>query len=447
MSINQLLHIGQRALQAYDAGMNAVAQNVANADTEGYHRRRVTMSSDATGSNGVIIGPPGATDRMAGVSVQQFERVRDRLLSASAREAQTGLGGAEEEARIMGGVEGAFAVGTDGSLSNTLGDFWNAWSDVADNPTDIGARETLLSSAASLTSTFGQIDQDLSRIQNETQNVLSRGVEDANGLITKIADLNGQIQSARAAGSPNLSAEDERDQLVKQLASFAPVNVQEKDAGYMVSINGKNVVQGDNAQTLSLDETSNTLSLDGTTTQLSLSNEQGKLGAWTHTLQTALPGVRNDLDALADKIVTDVNDLHEDGYNLNDNDGIAFFAGNSASTISVNPNLTPEQIAASDVQGEHGNANQALDILDLREGIDNEAVRIVTDVGTQVEQANKRASSQSAVLAQAEGMERGVSGVSLDEEMTKMIEYQQAYAASSRVIQTAQQMMDTLLSL
>ena len=44
-------------------------------------------------------------------------------------------------------------------------------------------------------------------------------------------------------------------------------------------------------------------------------------------------------------------------------------------------------------------------------------------------------------------MEQGVSGVSLDEEMTNLIQYQQAFAAAARVLDTAQQMFDTLLAL
>ena len=58
-----------------------------------------------------------------------------------------------------------------------------------------------------------------------------------------------------------------------------------------------------------------------------------------------------------------------------------------------------------------------------------------------------RAVGQTAVLDHLMGMERGVSGVSLDEEMTNLIQYQQAFAASARVLNTAQQMFDTLLNL
>ncbi len=452
MSVNQLLHIGRRALQTYDAGLNSVAQNVANAESEGYSRRRLRMSSETTHSPGVIMGPPGTSDRMAGVSVESFERMRDRLLQDASREAQTGLGAAEEEARLLGNIESAFAVGTDGSLTRTMNDFWNAWSDVADNPTDTGARQALLSKAESLTTAFNRIDQDLQRLDAEATQALQGGVESANSLITRLADLNGQIETARAAGSPDLGAEDERDQVVKQLSELAPVNVQENDNEYTVSINGKTVVEGTTAQTLEMDGASGILELKGTDTALALSNEDGKLGAWTHTLGTTLPGIRGALDTLANNLTTEVNAAHQSGYGLNDaTGGRDFFdpAGTSASSIRLSASLTPDQVAASSAPNENGNADNALNLFDLRNtaGLDDAAIDLVSDVGSQLASANKRASAESAVLTQTEGMERGVSGVSLDEEMANMIKYQQGYAASARIVRTAQEMMDTLLSL
>lgn len=470
MSINQLLEISRRSFQTYDAGLNTVAQNVANAETEGYHRRRINLASSSTEAPGVLMGPPGKAERMTGVSIESYERVRDRLFATSAREARTGMGAAEEESRILGGVESTFAVGSDGSLSNVLNDFWNAWSDVADNPTDAGAREALLGRAQTLTTTFNRINRDMEQLRSETKQVLSGGISTVNSTLERIGELNAQIQKARSAGSPNLTAEDERDQLVDKLAEFAPVQVQEDDAtGYTVTMHGLTVVQGSDAQALELKTTSRTpppnfpsetteIQLKGTNVTFpTLTSDDGKLGAWTRTLNKTLPGVRNDLDALVNDIVTKVNTQHTAGYDLNGNPGGDFFDASSttASTMKLDAAMTdPALIAAAAEDPANpgtsdgpGNGDQALAIFDERGPIEDEAIRIASDLGSQVEEANKRASAQSAALAQVESMAQGVSGVSLDEEMTKMIEYQQGFAASARVLRTAQSMMDTLLAM
>ena len=58
-----------------------------------------------------------------------------------------------------------------------------------------------------------------------------------------------------------------------------------------------------------------------------------------------------------------------------------------------------------------------------------------------------QAGAHAAVASHFAAMEQGVSGVSLDEEMTHLLEAQHAFAAAARVLDTAEQMMDTVLAL
>lgn len=468
MSINQILEIGRRSLRTFRSGLNTVSQNLANAESEGYHRRRITLSSAATDARGVIIPPPGETDRLAGVDVGNFERLRDRVFTSMMREAQTGFGAGEEEARLLDGVEGVFASGTDGSLTNTLSEFWNAWSDVADNPTDIGTREALLRRSEGLASTFNRIDDDLNRLRGEAVGELERGVDDINEKLNRIAELNQRIRHAENSGSPNYSAADERDQLVREVAEYVPVKVlEDQQDGYQVSVNGMMVVQGTEVVELEVQDSATPpnppdklVYFEGTnkTFQPATSDRKdGKIGAWLRTINDTMRDVKDDVDTLVDDIVTQVNTLHTAGYDLNGNPGGDFFdaGGTTAGTMAMDAAMTdPELIAAAAEDPANpgnsdgpGNSDQALAIFDLREDIENEAIRIVSDVGNRLDEAQKTASAQSGVLAQTEAMERGTSAVSIDEELTKMIEYQQSFTASSRVVQTAQEMMDTLLAM
>ena len=482
MGISQILEIGRRSLRTFDAGLNTVSQNVANAESEGYHRRRITLNSVATDSRGVVIGPPGPTDRLGGAGVGAYERLRDRVFSSMTREARTGLGAGEEEARLLDGVESLFGVGTDGSLTNVLNEFWNGWSDLADNPTDIGTREALLRKAENMTSTFNRIDADLNRLRSETVSELERGVDDLNEKLNRIAELNQRILHSQNAGSPNYSAEDERDQLVREVADYVPVKVlEDQQDGYQVTINGFTVVQGTEVTELEVQDgptppnpPDKLVYYKGTnkTFQPAASDRgDGKLGAWLRSLNDTIRTVQSEIDTLADDIVTQVNAIHTLGYDLNGIQGGNFFdaAGTTAGTIKMSDDmrdpdgagpappgatLLPERIAAAAEDPANpgssdgpGNSDQALDIFDLRENIENEAIRIISDVGNQLDEAQKTSSAQAGVLAQVEAMARGTSGVSIDEELTQMIEYQQSFAASSRIIQTAQEMMDTLLAM
>ena len=463
MSINHLIEISRRSFQVFNGAMNTASQNIANANTEGFSRRRVTLQADSLASPGVIMRTPPGTATGAGVSIQSYERVRDGLLAAAGWDAHTALGAAHEDQRLLGALEGIFPVG-DGALGNQLTDFWNAWSDVADNPTDGGARLALRSKASGLATTLNRSDEALALLQQGTEAVLGVGVDEMNARLRNLGALNETIQAARFSGSPDLVAEDQRDQLVKELSAFAPVRAQDDpETGYTVQIHGMTVVQGSEVFEMRLDQSTPTPRVYYGDTNVEYNppaGDDGKLGAWLRMLQDTLPETRQALDQVAGVLVTEVNALHSAGYGLDGGTGRDFFDAGSLSAgsiqLSADVLADPDAIAASGDPAALGDSGIALDIAALRtqpllgggtETIDDYATNLVAGIGAGVQQASLKAVAQSAVVDHLAGMEQGVSGVSIDEEMTNLIQYQQAFAASARVLDTAQQMFDTLLAL
>lgn len=449
MSINTLFEISQRSFRALNAKMNATGQNVANANTEGYHRRRATLEASNTVSSGIYTSPAQNTAPGDGVSVASYERVRDRMLDAAAAEAQTGESGAREEARILSVLEGALATDTEGSLTSSLENFFNSLNDLANNPTDQGVRETVLAKADTLTGAFGRIDQKMQGLVNDTESALASSVDKANGLLKEVASLNEKISEARAGGTPDLAAKDRRDRLVKKLSKLAPVTVQEdSDAGYTLSINGMNVVQGSETTTLQLAD-STTVEFGETGVAFEAGDEGGgKIGAQLRSLNQTLPSVQNELDGLAKDVVEEVNTIHETGYDQNGNTGNPFFdpAGTTAGSIQRAVDA-PEDIAAYGEAGNPGNTTPAQEMSALSESLTPKAIDLAASVGSKVQQAAAQEEAKAATAAHLESMAQGVSGVSLDEEMSNLIEQQQQFAASARVLRTAQEITSTLLSM
>lgn len=463
MSINQLIEISRRSFRTFNGAMNTVGQNVANAETEGYSRRRVSLQADSISSPGILTRPRPGTATGAGVSIQAYERVRDGLLAAAAWDAHTALGAAQEDQRLLGALEGIFPVG-DGSLNNQLNDFWNAWSDLSDHPTDNSARLALRSTAQSLTSTLNRTDEAITLLQEGTQEVLAAGVDEVNGKLHEIAELNARIQTARTSGSPDLVAEDRRDMLVKELAAFMPVRAKEDPAtGYTITVDGMNVVHGDRVFELNLDTSGappRILFEDSTVEYKPPAGDDGKIGSMLRMVSQTLPNTRQALDEIARTLVTEVNALHTTGYGLDGATGRNFFdpASLSAGSIELSADVLNDShaIAASGDPTAQGDNAVALGIAGLRtqpllnggtETIETFSTNLVAGIGADVQKASLRAVGQSAVVDHLNGMERGVSGVSIDEEMTNLIQYQQAFAASARVLDTAQTMMDTLLAM
>jgi flagellar hook-associated protein 1 FlgK len=74
------------------------------------------------------------------------------------------------------------------------------------------------------------------------------------------------------------------------------------------------------------------------------------------------------------------------------------------------------------------------------------ATNLVSQVGVQTQQAQANASAQKAVNQSATDSRNNLSGVNLDEEAAKMVQFQQAYQAAAQLIQTSNTMFNSLLS-
>ncbi len=470
MSINQLIEIGRSSLRTAGAGINTAGQNIANAETAGYTRRRIIQEPKAIVSSGIQMRTPWNQPLGAGVGVAAFERVRDALLLSASREARSAVGSSTEESKLLGAIQEMLGPSGGPSLTDALGAYYNAWNDVADHPTDEGVRWTLLSRAETVAGALNRLDTELRAFTDEVRGELQSGVESANGLIDEIAALNVTIREARFSGAPDLEAEDRRDQAIQELAVYMPVKVQDGPNGMAVTVGGISVVQGDHATHLAVSQ-----SPDGKVAvqfaglgvpYAAPSGEDGRVGAWTRTINTTLlhddadptkDGLLTRLDNLARNLVEQTNAAHTAGFDLDGNTGTAFFdpAGLRAGTIRVAV-TAPRGVAAAgsmtDALGNTisrgpGDSTTALAVAGLRTGSEREAIDSGVWIGAKARQAGTAASAATASADHLEAMESSLSGVSLDDELANLIQYQQAYAASARILNTAQEMMDTLLSL
>ena len=156
--------------------------------------------------------------------------------------------------------------------------------------------------------------------------------------------------------------------------------------------------------------------------------------------------------------MTDVNTLHQNGFDLDGLGGEVFFIGTAASDIEVNPNIVGDLdliAAASDALTVPGDSRQAIEIANLQyqltmggtQSYNDYYSAIVRDVGNEVLKSGASYNHQSDMMAQLENQRESVSGVSLDEEMINLLKFQNAYAAAAKLITTADEMMQTILQM
>lgn len=455
MSLSSLYNTARQSLLTFQAATGVTGQNIANVETPGYTRRRLTLGTAPVAHGGVAFHDPrlGVGGGVTGIAL---ERVRSQVLDRAVRTGRAGSEGAGASAQLLATLEGQLAPdGGDGLLGAVAG-FYDAWSAVADAPADRGPRDALLAAAGHLSSTFNAAHARLGAFAEAAQEELSTTVDRVNGLMAEIAEINGTLSSSDRQGVSNLNAQDRRDALLDELSGLVPIQARpEADGTVTVSFGGMAGVQGAEALPLRLvgppDASPPEVRAAGASRPLALSStEGGVLGAQLGLVRDALPGAREALDTLTARIVADVNGLHHTGTGLDGSTGLDLFepTGTTAGSIRLSPLFPgPDALAASGATGQTGDGSVAAQIAGLGDGAYASMTDLLAGVGAQARGAFAAAEANAAYADHTSALRDGITKVSLDEEMTQLIRFQQAYAASARVLQTADSLFDSLLAI
>ena len=430
------------ALNVQRYGMEVTGQNIANANTPGYTRQRAELAAV-----GPVTGVAAlyATQHPNGsVTVSGTTRLNDPMIDVRARTEHGDNGYRQTTADVLSSTETLFDEPSDHGVGEQLNDFWNSWAAVANNPGDLAARNVVLQKAAGLASTLNQSSANLDRlIQSVSQEATAATVE-INTAAAALAELNGEIAVATASGTNTNALADQRDALLLKLADLTGAQTTIlADGTATVSIGGQSLVASTTASTVSLSPSYQIL-VGGTPA----GPAGGSLQALTDSLTTTLPGYAAQLDAVAAALASTVNASQTSGYDLAGNPGGPLFAGSTAATLSVAV-TNPATLAASGTPGGNLDGSVALGLSRLgssSSGADAAYRSLVGTLATDVQRAVQQAAVQQAVTNSIDELAQSSAGVSFDEETTNLLTFQRAYEASSRVLTTVDELLDTLIS-
>ena len=430
------------ALNVQRYGMEVTGQNIANANTAGYTRQRAELA--AVGPVSGVAALYATQHPNGSVTVSGTTRLNDPMIDVRARTEHGDNGYRQTTANVLSSTETLFDEPSDHGLAEQLNDFWNSWAAVANNPRDLAARNVVLQKAAGLASSLNQSSANLGRLtQSESLEAAAATVE-INTAATALAEVNGQIAVATASGTNTNALADQRDGLLMKLADLTGAQTTIlADGTATVSVGGQSLVSSTTASTLSLSP-SNQILVDGTPA----GPAGGSLQGLVDSLTTVLPGYAAQLDAVAAALVSTVNAGQTSGYDLAGNPGGPLFAGSTAATLSVVV-TDPATLAASGTPGGNLDGSVALGTSQLggsNSGADAAYRTLVGTLASDVQRALQQAAVQQAVTNSVDELAQSSAGVSFDEETTNLLTYQRAYQASSRVLTTVDEILDTLIS-
>ncbi len=349
MSIFGSIGIGVRGLGASQLALNVLGQNISNANTEGYSRKRVDLSADTR--NDERFGEVGY-----GVEIDRISRITDDFLELQIRRELTEQGVFTSLDAGLERIENILTEPSDAGLNEAMDKFWASWQDLANNPEDPASRDVVRSTAFVLQDKFHTLARQLEELRNSQDEDIEGRVNEINGIAKEIYALNEEVAVMEIRGGRANDSRDRRDHLVQQLSKIVDVDTVEDEQGRITLTTAGNVLVGP-ATVIELELTRQTVvAEDGDKTSevsIHFANTKkfyeprgGELQGLFEMRDVIIPRFEGFINELAATFVQEVNEIHNTGYNLNGNTGVNFFMATQTRAENI-------QVSASIAENGH----------------------------------------------------------------------------------------------
>jgi len=497
-SLNSSLNLGQRALSINQRAMQTVGHNIANQETEGFSRQQVRSGTSA----------PDPTGVGGGADAQPTSRVYDKFVQHKILQENPRSGMFKSRGEFLQKIEIIFSETEGNGLHKALNEFWNSWSQLSNQPESEPARMQVKVQSDVLASRFRGMHSQLSGLRKEINGRLTASVNKVNELGQKVAELNRQINSYEGGQRVANDMRDARNQAIEELSDLVDVNSFEDPNGRTTVIIGRDwtLVEGNNHYQLEGNLKGGELgmlNIDGVSTNdnrrdLTRTFREGEMAEmlrmrdetiveYQKNLETYEIEIQAGKDTLPDivkRLNQTVNDpgllqasIEGDGsLLLQSGTDYKFIFGEDQSSLAQVLGLNSffdTLKGAEDIQlsghilentnnistGKDlipGDNRIALEIakLQTRPSMRDETMTfdeyyngLLTGMGLKIQRNNTEQAQQESMVKQFKEIRSSISSVNMDEELTDMMQYQKAYEASARFINTVDKMMETVINM
>lgn len=444
--MSDMLSIGASGVRAYQSALTTVSENIANAGTAGYTRRTAALKE--------VVAVSGSTDGAVtglGVVAGGITRAGNDARAADVRTASSDLAKSETGAAWLQRIENAL---TGGRLGDQLTGFFTSATAVAADPSSVAPRAAMLEAATGVATSFATTGDALDAAAAELDASADAAVSTLNGLLAGLAKINSGLGRTQPGTSGSAALLDQRDKVLEQLSTIADVAVSLDAAGRATVRGGSGgplLVQGDTATIVTYvrnEEGGTSFAVHGNGETMALNPGGGALAGMAEGAQR-IAAARTQLNELAAAFTSGVNAFQANGRDLTGATGQPMFAtGDSPTDIEVVLS-DPRGIAAAAVGGGvRDNRNLAV-LASLRTtgGFETRMTDLVSTNAAALSSRESVSEAQSAIRDQAVAARDSASGVNIDEEAVNLMRFQQAYQASSRVIQIARETLQSILDI
>jgi len=430
--------------------MQVTSNNIANAENTSYARQKAVLTTNL--SIQTHAGWLGT-----GASVDSIIQMRDGYIEQSLLNSMSGESQYNTLTTQLTIAQASFSDDGSTGISQALGDFWDAWDTLVQNPEGITEQAVVYSATESLVQDIRATYDDLDALANTQLPEQMEGTTDeANSLLEQIAELNLQIMRNESSGYSANNLRDTRYQALKDLAEIVPIKFSQETNGSVTvsfSENGTSVTLVSGAQTnatpLQYNDGTGEVTFtayDGGTTLTTDTVSGGELGGLM-TAQDDIQDYMERLNEFTSTLIEQVNGI----YNPTSDPAEPFvFTGSDAGDIAMSADfldglnsseLSDRALLISNLQ------DQEVSFTSSTTRFSDYLADIQSQIGSDTEDAETKVDYYEALRSELESQQQSVSGVSLDEEMVDLLKHQQVYQAAAKIIKTTVEMLNTILDI
>lgn len=295
------------SLQASQRALTVVGNNLANANTEGYHRQQAQLANRVPVSIGNL-------SFGRGVNFVDIRQIRSEVIESNFTFQSADNGRLESSLRVQTRLESRISIESSSPLTRIEGLF-NELEQLSTRLEDAALRNAVAGEAKALTDEFNSLHEDLAQLQLDIDREIRGKVDEANALTTRIAELNVEIARSVNSGFTPADLLDRRGQAINDLAELIDVRVDDGNSGQatVLASNSAIVIGNENVEIAASIEpgAEAAIVIDATKTVMPLTG--GELTGLVEFRNGLLQDVRTQLDELARGLISEFDAVHTEG--------------------------------------------------------------------------------------------------------------------------------------
>ena len=485
--MSNLLNIGVTGLLASKKSLETTGHNISNANTEGYSRQRVHQTT------GIPIAKQGLVQG-TGTRVNSISRVHDQFIEKRLNLNISNNNYYKARTDQLSQVEDIFNEIDGDGLNQILNKFYNSFRELGNQPENETIRSVVRDNANLVVKDFKRIRETLDGLSSNIDSRITGEITDINDNLKRISNINKKIAQLEALGDETGDLRDQRDMAIRGLSESFQIHTYSDNRGNFIvnAVGVGTLVSGGNTQELaagSLSEDKSSNNMAGSveiyfksrpSQPITKNFKNGRLTSLVRTRNEDIQDLQKKTDDIAYEFGMTVNAVHRRGYvqrpiavdaagnpaafdKQGPTTGIDFFnvpveRKNASKNLKLSNDVMNDlsNIATGLAPNSPGDNRVALGISKLQHErimdggtstLEEHYLQTIGGIGLESGKAQLDHEQSDGILAQTINLKERLSGVSIDEEAANMVRYQHAYDASAKVMQTANEMFDTVLSI